>query len=84
MTTPLSRERIATAILQGLLASDAGLGTPSDAARTAVEIADALIAELDATQPPPARDPDMLGSAGIYQELRAAVRAYRAAKFDRG
>lgn len=72
---PSRRERIATAALQGLIASDDGpnqpwSSTPEDTAKCAIGIADALAAALDATeppQPPPARDPDMLGSAGIYQ-----------------
>lgn len=75
MSAPLRRERIATAVLQGLIASGDGpnqpwSSTPSDTARTAIEVADALVEALDAIdppQPPPARDPDMLGSAGVYQ-----------------
>lgn len=43
------RERIATAAMQGLLASDA-VGEVERFARAAVKFADALIAELDETQ----------------------------------
>ena len=46
------RERIATAVLQGLLSNSARRGSPWEAAKVAIEHADFLIAKLDEEDTP--------------------------------